>query len=132
VFLAIAPETVKSHVKHIFIKLGAEKRAQAVARASELGACDHALIVLEVAIRCSVRPVVFSLQVTETPDAIFIEYIEGDGAAKLKVTNQRQPAIIQHNPIAAESDSNDRVILIGPHVVDNHELHILFAKTGFQ
>jgi hypothetical protein len=24
------------------------------------------------------------------------------------------------------------VILIGPHVVDNHELHILFAKTGFQ
>jgi len=35
--LAIAPETVKSHVKHIFIKLGAEKRAQAVARAQSLG-----------------------------------------------------------------------------------------------
>jgi len=35
--LAITPETVKSHVKHIFIKLGAEKRAQAVARAQSLG-----------------------------------------------------------------------------------------------
>ena len=35
--LAIAPETVKSHVKHIFIKLNAEKRAQAVARAQSLG-----------------------------------------------------------------------------------------------
>jgi LuxR family maltose regulon positive regulatory protein len=35
--LAIAPETVKSHVKHIFIKLGVEKRAQAVARAQSLG-----------------------------------------------------------------------------------------------
>jgi LuxR family maltose regulon positive regulatory protein len=35
--LAIAPETVKSHVKRIFIKLGAEKRAQAVARAQSLG-----------------------------------------------------------------------------------------------
>jgi LuxR family maltose regulon positive regulatory protein len=31
--LAIAPETVKSHVKHIFTKLGVEKRAQAVSRA---------------------------------------------------------------------------------------------------
>ena len=31
--LAIAPETVKSHVKNIFTKLDAEKRAQAVARA---------------------------------------------------------------------------------------------------
>jgi LuxR family maltose regulon positive regulatory protein len=29
--LAIAPETVKSHVKQIFVKLGVEKRAQAVA-----------------------------------------------------------------------------------------------------
>jgi len=28
---------VKSHVKHIFIKLGSEKRAQAVARAQSLG-----------------------------------------------------------------------------------------------
>jgi LuxR family transcriptional regulator, maltose regulon positive regulatory protein len=35
--LAIAPETVKSHVKNIFIKLDAEKRAQAVARAQSLG-----------------------------------------------------------------------------------------------
>jgi LuxR family maltose regulon positive regulatory protein len=35
--LAIAPETVKSHVKHIFTKLGAEKRAQAVAHAQSLG-----------------------------------------------------------------------------------------------
>jgi ATP/maltotriose-dependent transcriptional regulator MalT len=35
--LAIAPETVKSHVKHIFVKLAAEKRAQAVARAQSLG-----------------------------------------------------------------------------------------------
>jgi len=35
--LAIAPETVKSHVKHIFTKLGAERRAQAVARAQSLG-----------------------------------------------------------------------------------------------
>ena len=35
--LAIAPETVKSHVKHIFIKLNVEKRAPAVARAQMLG-----------------------------------------------------------------------------------------------
>jgi LuxR family maltose regulon positive regulatory protein len=35
--LAIAPETVKSHVKHIFTKLAVEKRAQAVARAQSLG-----------------------------------------------------------------------------------------------
>src|SRR5262249_37809787 len=35
--LAIAPETVKSHVKHIFTKLGAEKRSQAAARAQGLG-----------------------------------------------------------------------------------------------
>jgi LuxR family transcriptional regulator, maltose regulon positive regulatory protein len=35
--LAITPETVKTHVKHIFIKLGSEKRAQAVARAQSLG-----------------------------------------------------------------------------------------------
>ena len=35
--LAIAPETVKSHVKRIFAKLDAEKRAQAVARAQTLG-----------------------------------------------------------------------------------------------
>jgi len=35
--LAIAPETVKSHVKHIFVKLGVEKRAQAVSRAQSRG-----------------------------------------------------------------------------------------------
>jgi LuxR family transcriptional regulator, maltose regulon positive regulatory protein len=35
--LAITPETVKSHVKHIFIKLSVEKRAQAVSRAQMLG-----------------------------------------------------------------------------------------------
>ena len=35
--LAIAPETVKSHMKHIFTKLNVEKRAQAVSRAQILG-----------------------------------------------------------------------------------------------
>jgi LuxR family maltose regulon positive regulatory protein len=35
--LAITPETVKSHVKHIFVKLNVEKRAQAVSRAQMLG-----------------------------------------------------------------------------------------------
>jgi len=35
--LTIAPETVKSHIKHIFIKLNVEKRAQAVSRAQILG-----------------------------------------------------------------------------------------------
>ena len=35
--LSIAPETVKSHVKHIFIKLDVERRAQAVSRAQSLG-----------------------------------------------------------------------------------------------
>ena len=35
--LAITPETVKSHVKHIFTKLGVEKRVQAVSRAQSLG-----------------------------------------------------------------------------------------------
>jgi DNA-binding CsgD family transcriptional regulator len=35
--LAITPETVKSHVKHIFAKLNVEKRAQAVSRAQVLG-----------------------------------------------------------------------------------------------
>jgi DNA-binding CsgD family transcriptional regulator len=34
--LSIAPETVKTHVKHIFIKLNVEKRAQAVSRAYSL------------------------------------------------------------------------------------------------
>jgi LuxR family transcriptional regulator, maltose regulon positive regulatory protein len=35
--LGIAPETVKSHVKHIFSKLEVESRAQAVSRALALG-----------------------------------------------------------------------------------------------
>ncbi|MBU7440239.1 LuxR C-terminal-related transcriptional regulator [Paraburkholderia fungorum] len=35
--LGITPETVKSHVKNIFVKLAVDKRAQAVARAQELG-----------------------------------------------------------------------------------------------
>jgi DNA-binding NarL/FixJ family response regulator len=35
--LSIAPETVKSHVKHIFSKLQVQKRAQAVSRAQSLG-----------------------------------------------------------------------------------------------
>jgi DNA-binding CsgD family transcriptional regulator len=32
-----APETVKSHLKHIFSKLSVERRAQAVSRAQSLG-----------------------------------------------------------------------------------------------
>jgi ATP/maltotriose-dependent transcriptional regulator MalT len=35
--LTIAPETVKSHIKNIFLKLAVDKRAQAVARAQSLG-----------------------------------------------------------------------------------------------
>jgi LuxR family maltose regulon positive regulatory protein len=35
--LSIAPETVKSHVKNIFVKLAVERRTQAVARAASLG-----------------------------------------------------------------------------------------------
>ncbi len=35
--LSVAPETVKSHVKNIFIKLNVQKRAQAVSRAQSLG-----------------------------------------------------------------------------------------------
>jgi ATP/maltotriose-dependent transcriptional regulator MalT len=35
--LGIAPETVKSHAKHIFLKLGAQTRVEAVSRASNLG-----------------------------------------------------------------------------------------------
>jgi LuxR family transcriptional regulator, maltose regulon positive regulatory protein len=35
--LGIAPETVKSHIKNIFIKLAVERRAQAVSRAQSLG-----------------------------------------------------------------------------------------------
>lgn len=36
-FLHISPETVKSHVKNLFLKLGVERRAQAIARAQSLG-----------------------------------------------------------------------------------------------
>ena len=35
--LSIAPETIKSHLKHIFTKLNVERRAQAVSRAQSLG-----------------------------------------------------------------------------------------------
>ena len=35
--LAISPETVKSHVKHIFLKLTVGTRAEAVSRAGSLG-----------------------------------------------------------------------------------------------
>jgi LuxR family maltose regulon positive regulatory protein len=38
--LGIGPETVKSHVKSIFVKLNVERRAQAVARAQALGLLD--------------------------------------------------------------------------------------------
>jgi LuxR family maltose regulon positive regulatory protein len=35
--LGVTPETVKTHMKRIFIKLSAESRAQAVVRAQSLG-----------------------------------------------------------------------------------------------
>ena len=35
--LGIAPETVKSHIKNIFVKLAVDRRAQAVLRAQSLG-----------------------------------------------------------------------------------------------
>jgi LuxR family maltose regulon positive regulatory protein len=38
--LAIAPETVKTHIKNIFIKLNIERRVQAVSRAQMLGLAD--------------------------------------------------------------------------------------------
>jgi LuxR family maltose regulon positive regulatory protein len=38
--LGIGPETVKSHLKSIFVKLNVERRAQAVARAQALGLLD--------------------------------------------------------------------------------------------
>jgi LuxR family transcriptional regulator, maltose regulon positive regulatory protein len=35
--LAVSPETVKSHVKRVFAKLGVERRVQAVSHAQSLG-----------------------------------------------------------------------------------------------
>jgi ATP/maltotriose-dependent transcriptional regulator MalT len=35
--LNVAPETIKSHLKHMFLKLGAKTRAEAVARAARMG-----------------------------------------------------------------------------------------------
>jgi LuxR family maltose regulon positive regulatory protein len=35
--LSLGPETVKSHLKNVFAKLGVERRTQAVLRAGELG-----------------------------------------------------------------------------------------------
>jgi LuxR family maltose regulon positive regulatory protein len=35
--LGLAPETIKTHLKHVFAKLGVERRTQAVLRARELG-----------------------------------------------------------------------------------------------
>jgi LuxR family maltose regulon positive regulatory protein len=35
--LGVAPETIKTHIKRIFVKLSAETRAQAVVRAQSLG-----------------------------------------------------------------------------------------------
>jgi LuxR family transcriptional regulator, maltose regulon positive regulatory protein len=43
--LGISPETVKTHVKNLFVKLGVEKRAQAVARAHSSGFVNTALVV---------------------------------------------------------------------------------------
>ena len=42
--LSIAPETVKTHVKHIFIKLDVERRAQAVSRAQSLGLVGTSIV----------------------------------------------------------------------------------------
>ena len=42
VSLAIAPETVKAHIKRIFVKLEVASRAQAVFRATHLGLLPHA------------------------------------------------------------------------------------------
>jgi DNA-binding CsgD family transcriptional regulator len=39
--LKISPETVKSHVKHIFLKLGVSTRAAAVSRAVLLSGCPQ-------------------------------------------------------------------------------------------
>jgi DNA-binding CsgD family transcriptional regulator len=42
--LKITPETVKSHLKRVFVKLGSKTRAEAVARATELGFLANALL----------------------------------------------------------------------------------------
>jgi LuxR family maltose regulon positive regulatory protein len=39
--LGVTPETIKSHVKNIFVKLAVDKRAHAVARAQALGLVRH-------------------------------------------------------------------------------------------
>lgn len=49
--LKISPETVKSHVKHIFLKLAVSTRAAAVARATLLGAFDVQRLCQEPAVR---------------------------------------------------------------------------------
>jgi DNA-binding CsgD family transcriptional regulator len=42
--LKITPETVKSHLKRVFVKLGSKTRAEAVARATELGFLANAAL----------------------------------------------------------------------------------------
>jgi DNA-binding NarL/FixJ family response regulator len=42
--LGISPETVKSHVKHIFTKLNVGKRAQAVSRVQILGLAGNSAL----------------------------------------------------------------------------------------
>src|ERR1700752_189426 len=42
--LKITPETVKSHLKRVFVKLGSKTRAEAVARATELGFLGNAAL----------------------------------------------------------------------------------------
>ena len=42
--LGISPETVKTHVKNLFVKLRVETRAQAVARAHSRGFLNTALV----------------------------------------------------------------------------------------
>ena len=41
--LEIGPDAVKSHLKSVFTKLGAERRAQAVSRVQTLGSCHYAV-----------------------------------------------------------------------------------------
>jgi DNA-binding CsgD family transcriptional regulator len=44
--LKITPETVKSHLKRVFVKLGSKTRAEAVARATQLGLLADAPLLL--------------------------------------------------------------------------------------